>query len=381
EWTEGKLTGDLFYNELHYLLASLFGGVTPAQNGSASNRGYSWTHNPSTSAEDVPKTFTIEQGDSVRAYKFGYGTVTDLDFKWDRKSGAQLSGSLMGQLLSDGITLTPVVDDVWTLTITGTPTGGTFTLTADVNGSTQTTAAIAYNATVAAVQTALEALTNIGSGNVTVAGTVLPGGTQTVTFSGQLAGLAVTLTSTHSFTGGTTPASSLVHSTSGSGPNQMPIAPVLGSQIDVYIDSSAAALGTTKMTRVFSGEWSIASKYKPIWTLNSANTSFTAHIEDSAIKATAKLELEADDNGMNPLVNMRAGSTQFIRIAATGPQIDSSPAFDYMVQIDMAAQVSAPQEFKDSDGVYAIGYDFTLVTDDTWGKAMSILIQNEESAY
>src|SRR3954465_8763162 len=50
-------------------------------------------------------------------------------------------------------------NEVQTITVTGTPTGGTFTLTY----STQTTAAIAYNATAAAVQTALEALSNIAS--------------------------------------------------------------------------------------------------------------------------------------------------------------------------------------------------------------------------
>src|SRR5215217_5547460 len=53
-----------------------------------------------------------------------------------------------------------------TVTITGTPTGGTFTLTY----AGATTAAIAYNAAAAAVTTALEALPNIGPGNVLTSG-------------------------------------------------------------------------------------------------------------------------------------------------------------------------------------------------------------------
>lgn len=66
--------------------------------------------------------------------------------------------------------------EIQTVTITGGPTGGTFTLTF----AGQTTAAIAYNATAAAVQAALETLSNIDVGNVEVSGTA--GGPYAVTF-------------------------------------------------------------------------------------------------------------------------------------------------------------------------------------------------------
>jgi hypothetical protein len=55
-----------------------------------------------------------------------------------------------------------------TVTIGGTPTGGTFTLT--FGG--QTTAGIAYNAATSAVQSALVALSSIGAGNAVVTGSV-----------------------------------------------------------------------------------------------------------------------------------------------------------------------------------------------------------------
>lgn len=90
-----------------------------------------------------------------------------------------------------------------TVTVTGTPTGGTFTLTF----SGQTTASIAYNAAASAVQSALEALSNIGTGNVACAGGPLPGSAVTVTFTGELASTNVAqMTATGSFTGGTSPA-------------------------------------------------------------------------------------------------------------------------------------------------------------------------------
>lgn len=77
---------------------------------------------------------------------------------------------------------------------TATPTGGTFTLAfTDPNtGATDTTAAIAANATAAAVQTELEALTTIGAGNVAVTGPA--GGPYTVDFGvGAYAGVVVPL--------------------------------------------------------------------------------------------------------------------------------------------------------------------------------------------
>jgi YD repeat-containing protein len=73
-------------------------------------------------------------------------------------------------------------DAVQQLALTGGPTGGTFTLT--FNG--QTTSPLAYNASAAAVQAALQALSTVGTGNVFVAGGA--GGPWTVRFGGSLAG-------------------------------------------------------------------------------------------------------------------------------------------------------------------------------------------------
>lgn len=69
----------------------------------------------------------------------------------------------------------------------GAASAGTFTIT--FQGST--TGNIAYNATPAVVQAALEALPNINPGDVTVTGGPLPGTDVTLTFSGQYAGVNV----------------------------------------------------------------------------------------------------------------------------------------------------------------------------------------------
>ena len=80
-------------------------------------------------------------------------------------------------------------DEIQTLSITGgTPTTGTFRLT--LNG--QTTGAIAYNASAAAIQAALEALSGIEAGDVVVTGSDLPAGDIAVEFAGNLAGMDIT---------------------------------------------------------------------------------------------------------------------------------------------------------------------------------------------
>lgn len=114
-------------------------------------------------------------------------------------------------------------NEVQTVTITGTPTGGSFTLTSAIVGASQvtatrlftgTTVAIPFNATAAVLQAALETI--LGVGNVSCAGGPFPGTACTITFLGELAYVDVAaLTKTDSLTGGTTPASAVTTTTAG----------------------------------------------------------------------------------------------------------------------------------------------------------------------
>ncbi len=90
-------------------------------------------------------------------------------------------------------------NEVQVVTLPGNPSGGTFTLT--FQG--QTTASLAYDASAAAVEAALEGLSNVGSGGVSVTGD--NGGPWTVEFTGGLAGtdVAQMTASGASLTGGT----------------------------------------------------------------------------------------------------------------------------------------------------------------------------------
>lgn len=122
--------------------------------------------------------------------KFGNSVLIDLGFKGNGQS-------VIGTGNRD------VDNSVWTIAITGSPTGGTYKLGINIDGAgVIETASIAFDAAAAAVQTAIAAVAGIGTGNVTVSGTT----TKTISFVGALTDAPIVVTlSTNAFTGGSTP--------------------------------------------------------------------------------------------------------------------------------------------------------------------------------
>lgn len=117
-------------------------------------------------------------------------------------------GTVLGQVLGSGV----AVNERQRVTITGSPTGGSFTLTYDG----YTTVALPYNATAAQVQAALEALAPIGVGNVSCGGGAFPGTAITVDFVGLCGGMDHPLmVVSGNFTGGTNPAISIAETIKG----------------------------------------------------------------------------------------------------------------------------------------------------------------------
>jgi hypothetical protein len=122
------------------------------------------------------------------------------------------SGLALGKVTASGLyaPYSGPTSETQSVTISGSPTGGTFTLTF----SGQTTGAIASGATAAAVQTALEALSNIAPGDVTVTGSA--GGPWTVAFGGDyFQDNPAQMTATSSLTGGSSPAVTVATVTGG----------------------------------------------------------------------------------------------------------------------------------------------------------------------
>lgn len=102
--------------------------------------------------------------------------------------------------------------EVQTVTITGTPAGGTFTLT--WNGLSS--GPQVYNVATAALATALNTAWASKLGGTTIAVTGTAGTSYVLTFAAALGNVALT-SAVHAFTGGTTPTIAVVETTPGAG--------------------------------------------------------------------------------------------------------------------------------------------------------------------
>lgn len=267
EWVQAGLEGAPTFDEIIYPLSSVLDVATVTQpDATNAPNAHLWTFQPATSDTDDPKTFTIEQGDSTRAHRFAYGLVTELGLNFSR-GGLELSGSMIGQRLEDGVTLT-------------------------------------------------------------------------------------------------------------ASPTTLPIVPILPTHVSVYVDATAAALGTTKLTRDFAADWTVGDRFNPVWPLDAAEDSFAAHVEAEPSGSLA-IRPQADAVGMGFLDNARAGDTRFIRIEAVGDVIGG--AISYRLRLDLAGKINEIGEFDDEDGVFVSPYTFQVVHDGTWGKSMQVEVVNTQS--
>lgn len=268
EWVDLTVSGPLDYNGLVYLLAGAMGSVAPASHG-GSTTAKDWIFTPPIVGSIVPQTYTLEQGDAVRAHRTAYSLFNAFGYSVTRKAVTLSGVKGITQPIADGITLTTT-------------------------------------------------------------------------------------------------------------PTAIALAPVFGKQVNVYLDPTSGALGTTQLLKVLQVDFMMDGIYGPFWPLNRANVGFTAHV-DLKPKATVKLKLEADVTGMALLANLQVGSTVYLRVQALGSVAIAtdgpSTVYNTMTH-DMAIKVGKPTAFSDDSGIFAIEWDCLIVEDATWGKAHTLTMTN-----
>lgn len=266
EWVEAPISGRGSYTELIYLFSSVMNtGVITTPDSVNAPTARKWVFTPSSSADDTPKTFTVEHGSSVRSDRFVYGLVTEVGLSFSRDA-IEVSGSMMGRALEDNVALTSA------------------------------------------------------------------------------------------------------------GVTSVELVPIIPTQVTVYLDNTFGALGTTKLTRAISADFSLGSRFGPVWVLDAANPSFVNHIETEP-DLTCDILVQADAQGMGQLNKLRDGSTQFLRIEAIGATIGG--AIKYTFTLDMAVKVADTGGFSDEDGVYAFEINFVGVHDGGWGKTVEASLINK----
>lgn len=366
ETTNVKIDGAMSYNEGNYLLAStLTDPVITTPGGGTLSR--LWTYSLVNNSPNSQRSYSLEYGSSVRAVHCQNAIQTEMGLTFNRKDFVKVAGAMVALPVQD--------DKVRWLRITGSPASGTFTITVGAS----TTSAIQYNASAATIQAALAALPSVGSGNVTCTGGPVNTAPVRIVFGGTFAKAAVpAISTTDTFTGGTSPASAVARLSFGT----TQLTPVLVSPttIDIKVATSQAGLGAASaLTRDFEYSWKVSNRDAAFFPLNSGTGAGFAGMTEAQPKGESTLGVAASDESMGLLGNLRAGDTIFVRASATGPLIEGS--LYHTLQIDTALKLTKISEFKDIDGgLMGVTFSGDWCHDPTWGYATVAQLQNTLTA-
>jgi hypothetical protein len=364
EWDEPDGGGQLSYPELPYLLAGAVQKTTGALASGGAAASYDWTFTPNTYSQDSFAAFTVDYGDEVRNETASGNVFKSLGFTFPRRGQQAVSVGLLGPRFED--------DKLRYLSISGTPTAGDFAVT--VNG--QTTTDIAYDATAATIQTALEALSNLVPGDVVVVGGPINSAPVRVVFTGLLADAdPPTVTVTSDVTGGTARVTRLHPS-----PTEIAQVPLTARHVDVYLATTYAGLaGASRALRVFNHTWNLGDRNDAIWEFNTSIPSFADTIEGEP-KGEVSLTVGSGSNVMNLLIAAyRRSEPIFLRQQAVGPLIEAG--FNHTLRIDSCLRMTdAPSEKKAAGQLVSRDFKLGLAHDATWGQAFSVFVRTSTAA-
>jgi hypothetical protein len=157
-------------------------------------------------------------------------------------------------------------------------------------------------------------------------------------------------------------------------PTSLTPLPILAGHLSFKMaDTQAGLAGATALTRGFSMEFSLTDKSGLAWPVGQEPVPV-----ETTPNIQAKLKLATDTVGMGLIATMRAGTTKWFRIKGTGALIEDTYYNDF--QLDFPAQIEAPGDMSDQEGLYALEYSLIPIHDSTWGKAFQIDIINAVTA-
>lgn len=337
------------FNHIGLVLASRFGiPTTTTPGGGTNSRQHVFTINPT--AEDLARFYSAIWGDGYLTVQgiYGYFNSLSLDISRGDVSIDTSFRSRAGQIGAGS--LLPG-NEVQTVTITGVPDGGSFTLTLPfLSGGSGTTAAIDFDATADEVKAAIVAITGekIGATEVSVTGGPGPDTPWVVTFHGRYAQQNIAaMTTTDSLTGGTAPASAVTETNAGAAPTNMAIAPMPSNMWDMYLDDSWGDLGTTHYGGAYNMKLDFGDKNDEDMPINSSLISYEQPIEKEEQDYTFETTIRLGETARAQVSNLAAGTTQFVRAQlSTAPVGAPNPYYiegtiPYSLTFDMGIQLTS----------------------------------------
>ena len=107
DWSSGTIDGRMSYDEIIYGLASAICSPTSAVAGTGGDAASTlWTFTPNFEDIDTPLSYTVQIGNDIIAEEVVGALISELAFTVDRSAGATVTGAVLGQSFTTGITRT-----------------------------------------------------------------------------------------------------------------------------------------------------------------------------------------------------------------------------------------------------------------------------------
>jgi hypothetical protein len=363
EWVEGTLTGELDYNGIVYALSGVCGAATSITAHGASATAKDWLFVPPLTGSVQPQTYTIEQGENnasgnaIYNHKVNYALISELGYKLDRKTGAQLSGKVLAQALQRAITMTATP----TAVVLQPSAGKHFNYYLDTTSAGLGTSQLMQVLGVDWAFTGLYGMffplnrANIGwSAHVDLN----PGCIMKVLMEAN----AIGMTPLTYLQAGTT----MFMRIQGQG--------FIIDNLQTVTIAGGATAGT--FTLSYKGQTTAPITYAAGLTAATVNTAFQ-------LLSTVLTNCTVTGSAGGPYIftfsgalatDMSAVSITNVSLSGGTPTVAAVAQAYAQFQHDLAVKVSKPSPFSDKDGVFAEEWEFTVVEDATWGAAQKFLI-------
>ena len=358
EWMAGTLSGSMDFNHLPYLLSSAWGIISPVAHG-ASTTAKDWIGTPPVTGSVTPQTYTFEQGETAtRAHKFAYGLVTKFGYEFTRDA-TSVTGDLIGQPISDGITMTggpslvalaPIASKYWNIYLDATSAG---------LGTTLLLAVLKFNFEMGNIympawfvnRANLGFTSHVDGDPTTVAKLLVMADAQGMSLLSNLQ----------------------------TGNTAFLRAEALGPIID-NLQTLTFGGGVTggNFTLSYKGQTTANIAYSAALTSATVNTAFQ-------LLSTVGANCTVTGGAGGPYTFTFSGALASDMSAVTANNVSltgGTPTMTFVAQAnnlfrhDMAVKVKNVAEFGDSGGVYAIEWELGIVEDGAWGKEHTATVTN-----
>lgn len=153
------------------------------------------------------------------------------------------------------------------------------------------------------------------------------------------------------------------------------IIPASPAHLNIYMDNSAAALGTTLLDGNMTAEVGLGDRASHVW-FHGRNYSGPAGSVETPLDATFELT-QADGEEVDAMVaSLNSGEKKFFRLNFEGPIIGGSgtAALHHVLDWDVCGNIGDSPSWDEEDDVWAATVPFAMQHDGVWNRATEVTV-------